>query len=508
MPPPQGGQSRTLQCVLPAGYDANNPGRKNTFVTFRVPLKGAMTADDQLLAYATQLGGRLRGFAGWEVADGNGLAFHKRFVQRVTPPKGRQSQPRWLAVVFRTTTQVAVDFIDRALGGGGPDAVDAADAGGAAYLALGPGTWSQAEAVWEGRPRNQRVLLVGVPTTISCAVMQGVLEGGGVVVRELDYARDAATGFRKTTVMTAVLQGTHFPSTLVMLAPGTPESPEKEVARVRVDLVRRAAAPALGAAAGRAAAAPPAPAAALAARGVGGSYLAAATGAAPAPAGLADAAPAAAVAAAPQPALAAATPAGAAPAPAGPAAAAPAAPGAAAPQPALAAAAPASAAPAPAGPAAAAPAATAAAAAGKPPRAASAAPAPPTTRAAASAAAAGVEAPAPAAAPAAKPKSPPAAKRGGMRKPSPQRKPRAAPPRGRSAERPEPAAKRAVTGEGAMGSWGPNMNTDPDAVPADAGGLDEGEVMEEAESDGEGMEQDVAEVGPAGGASGADAAQR
>ena len=77
-----------------------------------------MTADDQLLAYATQLGGRLRGFAGWEVADGNGLAFHKRFVQRVTPPKGRQSQPRWLAVVFRTTTQVAVDFIDRALGGG------------------------------------------------------------------------------------------------------------------------------------------------------------------------------------------------------------------------------------------------------------------------------------------------------------------------------------------------------------------------------------------------------
>ena len=258
---------------------------------------------------------------------GTGSAFHKRFVQRVTPPKGRQSQPRWLAVVFRTTTQVAVDFIDRALGGGAPDAVDAADAGGAAYLALGPGTWSQAEAVWEGRPRNQRVLLVGVPTTISCAVMQGVLEGGGVVVRELDYARDAATGFRKTTVMAAVLQGTHFPSTLVMLAPGTPESPEKEVARVRVDLVRRAAAPALGAAAGRAAAAPPAPAAALAARGVGGSYLAAATGAAPAPAGLADAAPAAAVAAAPQPALAAATPAGAAPAPAGPAAAAPAAPG-------------------------------------------------------------------------------------------------------------------------------------------------------------------------------------
>ena len=58
-----------------------------------------------------------------------------------------------------------------------------------------------------------------------------------------------------------------------------------------------------------------------------------------------------------------------------------------------------------------------------------------------------------------------------------------------------------------MGSWGPNMNTDPDAVPADAGGLDEGEVMEEAESDGEGMEQDDAEVGPAGGASGADAAQ-
>jgi hypothetical protein len=94
-----------------------------------------------------------------------------------------------------------------------------------------------------------------------------------------------------------------------------------------------------------------------------------------------------------------------------------------------------------------------------------------------------------------------------MRKSSPQRKARTAPPRGRSAERPEPAAKRAATGEGGMGNWGPNMDTEPDAVPADAGGLDEGEEMEEEGMDGEVMAQDSAEVGPAGGASGADAAQ-
>jgi hypothetical protein len=475
MPPPQAGQSRTLQCVLPFGYDADNLGCQNVNVIFKVPLKGALTAEDQLEAFATQLGDCLHGFDGWEEADRNGLAFHKRFVQRIIPPRGRQPQPRWLVVQFRTTTQVAVDFIDRALGGGAPDAVDAADAGGAAYLALGPGPWSQAQAVWEGRPRNQRVLLVGVPMTVTCGVMQSVLEGGGVVVRELTYARDSATRSRKTTVMAAVLQGTHFPSTLVMLAPGTPESPGKEVARVRVDLVRRAAAPAPATAAGRAATVPLAPAAAMAARGVAGSYLAAATGAATAPVGLAAAAPAAPGAAAPQPAQAAAAPAGVSPSPAGLAAAAPAAPG--------------------------------AAATGKVPRATSAAPAPPTTRSAAAAAAAGVEAGASVAEPATKPKSLPATKRGGMRKSSPQRKARTAPPRGRSAERPEPAAKRAATGEGGMGNWGPNMDTEPDAVPADAGGLDEGEEMEEEGMDGEVMAQDSAEVGPAGGASGADAAQ-
>jgi len=144
---------------------------------------GALSAADQMSAFSRQLGATLRAQAGWAAVQ-DAFWVREKFV---IPTSKSASLPRFIVCKLELRTAAAQRFADALL---------APQGDGVTLLPLSEGSWQEASVTWEGRPRKQRVRLVGVPAGTSLAALRTQLEERSQALRQpvkvlsLDYAID------------------------------------------------------------------------------------------------------------------------------------------------------------------------------------------------------------------------------------------------------------------------------------------------------------------------------
>jgi len=155
---------------------------------------GALSAADQMSAFSRQLGATLRAQAGWAAVQ-DAFWVREKFV---IPTSKSASLPRFIVCKLELRTAAAQRFADALL---------APQGDGVTLLPLSEGSWQEASVTWEGRPRKQRVRLVGVPAGTSLAALRTQLEERSQALRQpvkvlsLDYAIDPYMGVRRPQIV-------------------------------------------------------------------------------------------------------------------------------------------------------------------------------------------------------------------------------------------------------------------------------------------------------------------